>query len=292
MLGRGGLSRPACSMFSRDESGASTMNATDRRLLDRDREERWEEEEQAVPPVAVCARCGLPSCAGCFREPPAVTGLPWEDSRRHWVVRLWQTALVSGVEPERTFGGLTAGGVARPLAFALLAETLALGSLLVSAAALLWLADANLARALLYHPVGIGSSLGLLALSVLVMLTLHVLWGVSLDVGGKLGRPPMDVRQGARFGLYACGWDLVTSPIGVFCSLIVAGPLRGLSIVVAAARAAGPAQRAYLESGQRLGPPARRRARRFALLVVGVAVSLLGAALLGAFVWVAGRFGY
>jgi hypothetical protein len=267
--------------------------------------QRWDD-EQAVPPVAVCARCGLPSCAGCQREPPAVvTGLPWEDSRRHWVVRLWETAVVSGVEPERTFGGLTAGGVARPLAFALLAETLALGSLLVSAAGVLWLTDADLARALLYHRAGLGSSLGLLAAAVLVMLVLHVLWGVSLDVGGRLARPDtdlrrgarlerpdMDLRQGARFGLYACGWDLMTSPIGLFCSLVVAGPLRGLSLVVAAARAPRPAQRAYLEHGQHLGLPARRRALRFAMAVVGVAVLLLVAALVGALAWVAGRFGY
>jgi hypothetical protein len=253
--------------------------------------QRWEEE--VVPPVAVCARCGLPSCAGCQRDArTAVTGLPWEDSESHWVVRLWETALVSGVEPERTFGALTAGGVARPFVFALLAETLALGSLLSSAAGVLWIADPALARAVLYHPLGLGSGLGLLAASVLAMLVLHVLWGVSLDVGGRLGRPDLDVRQGARFGLYACGWDLMTSPIGLFCSLLIAGPLRGWSLVVAAARAPRPAQRAYLETSQRLGPPARRRALRCAMVVVGLAVALLGAALIAALVWVAGHLGY
>lgn len=250
-------------------------------------------DDDAVPPVAVCAACGQAACGGCRRERPAVVGgLPWEDSGQHWVVRLWQTALVSGVEPERTFGALTPGDVARPFVFALLAETLALGSLLVSAAALLWLADAELARALLYHPLGIGSSLGLLAACVLIMLLLHVLWGVSLDIGGRFGQRDMDVRQGARFGLYACGWDLMTSPIGLLCSLLLAGPLRGFSIVGAAARAARPAQRAYLETNQRLLPLARRRALRFAMAVVGSVVSLLGVALVGALVWLATRFGY
>jgi hypothetical protein len=251
------------------------------------------DEEDGVPPVAVCTSCGLSSCGGCEREPrAAASGLPWEDSGRHWVVRLWETALVSGVEPERTFGALTAGDVARPLVFALLAETLALGSLLVTAASVLWLADADLARALLYHPLGLGSSLGLLVASVLIMLLLHILWGVSLDIGGRLGQPDLDVRQGARFGLYACGWDLMTSPVGLFCSMLVAGPLRGLAIVGAAARAPRPAQRAYLETSQRLRAPARRRATRFAIAAVGVAVSLLGAALVLALVWLAARLGY
>lgn len=250
-------------------------------------------EDEPVPPVAVCASCGCASCVGCEREPRgAVTGLPWEDSRRHWVLRLWETAVVSGLEPERTFGGLTSGGVLRPFIFALLAETLALGSLLVVAASVLWLADSELARALLYHRVGLGSSLGLLAASVLVMLVLHVIWGVSLDIGGRYGGPDLDVRQGARFGLYACGWDLLTSPIGLFYSLLVAGPLRGLSIVGAAARAPRPAQRAYLETSQGLHPSARRRALRFAAAVVGVAVCLLGGSLVGALAWAAARFGY
>jgi hypothetical protein len=251
------------------------------------------DEEDAVPPVAVCTSCGLSSCGGCEREPRlAQSGVPWEDSGRHWVVRLWETALVSGVEPERTFGALTAGDVARPFVFALLAETLALGSLLVTAASVLWLADAELARALLYHPLGLGSSLGLLAFSVLIMLSLHLLWGISLDIGGRLGQPDLDVRQGARFGLYACGWDLMTSPIGLFCSLLVAGPRRGLFIVRAAVRAPRPAQRAYLEISQGLRAPARKRALRFAMAAVGVAVLLLGAALVVALVWVAARFGY
>jgi hypothetical protein len=252
-----------------------------------------EDEQDAVPPVAVCTSCGLSSCGGCERAArAAVSGLPWEDSGRHWVVRLWETALVSGLEPERMFGALRTGDVSRPLVFAILAETLALGSLLLTAASVLWLADAELARAILYHPVGLGSSVALLVGSVLVMLLLHILWGVSLDIGGRLGRTDLDVRQGARFGLYACGWDLMTSPIGLCCSLLVAGPFRGLAIVGAAARAPRPAQRAYLETSQGLGAPARRRALRFAIAAVGVAVSLLGAALVVALVWMAARFGY
>jgi hypothetical protein len=252
---------------------------------------RWEDD--AVPPVAFCVRCGLATCGGCApAAAPVLANVPWEDSPRHWIARLWQTALSSSTEPERVFGELTVGRVTPALGFAILAETLALGSLVLLGIAALWLAAPDLARQLLHHPAAIGSACGLLAGSVLLMLVLHALWGISLDVGAGLGHGPIDVRQGARFGLYACGWDLMTSPLGLFWSLLVRGPLQGFAPVGAAARAARPAQRAYLEACRGYGAEARRRAVRLAVIVVGAVVAVTGAGLFCAMLWLSRQLGY
>jgi hypothetical protein len=250
-------------------------------------------DEEGVPPVSVCVLCGSPACAGCLPEVAlGAQRLPWEESRRHWAVRLWQTALSSGVEPERMFGELRTGSVAPALGFALLAETLALGSLALLGAVALWLGLPDLARQLLQHPIAIASCLALFAASVLLMLILHVLWGVSLDLGGGFGSGSINVRHGARFGLYACGWDLMTSPIGLVCSLLVRGPIRGFAPVSAAARAARPAQRAYLEACRGYGVDARRRALGLAMVVVGIVVAGLCIAVVAALIWVSRQLGY
>jgi hypothetical protein len=251
----------------------------------------WEDE--AVPPVSLCARCGLASCGGCPPAPaPASNGMPWEDTPRPWLERLWQTALDTSTDPERVFAELTSGSISPALGFAILSETLALGSLVLLGSGALWLGAPDLGRRLARDPEAIAAGLGLLAGSVLLMLVLHVLWGVCLDVGAGFGRGPLDVRHGARFGLYACGWDLMTSPIGVFWSLLFAGPLRGFAPVGAAARAAGPAQRAYLESCRGFGADARRRGVRLAMIVVGVVVMLTGVVLFAVFIALSRQLGY
>jgi hypothetical protein len=206
--------------------------------------------------------------------------------------RLWQTALDTSTEPERVFAELTSGRVSPALGFALVSETLALGSLVLVGSGLLWLGAPELGRRLARDPQAIAAGLALLAGSVLLMLVLHVLWGVCLDVGAGFGRSRLDVRHGARFGLYACGWDLMTSPIGVFWSLLFAGPLRGFAPVGAAARAASPAQRAYLEACRGFGADARRRGVRLAMIVVGLVVAFSGVGLFAALVALLRELGY
>jgi hypothetical protein len=251
-------------------------------------------DDEAVPPVSVCVRCGLALCGGCVPAPgEGRPSLAWEDSPSHWLLRLWQTALSSSTEPELVFGELSTGSVGAALAFAFLAEALALGSLVLLGSAGLWLLAPDLAAQLLRHPGAVAAGLGLLAGSVLLMLVLHVLWGICLDIGGGFGHGRrVDIRLGARFGLYACGWDLMTSPLGLFWSLLVSGPRRGLAAVGAAARAARPAQRAYLEVRRGYDAAARRRAVRLAVVGVGVVILSMGAALLVAMFWLARQLGY
>lgn len=251
----------------------------------------WEDE--GVPPVSVCVACGLSSCPGCAPAgAPSRYVLPWEDSRRHWLVRLWQTAVASGLEPERMFGELASGRVAPALGFAVLAETLALGSLGVLGAGAVWLGVPDLARQIVRHPEALGAVSALFAGSVLLMLLLHLIWGVSLDLGAAFGSGRASLRHGARFGLYACGWDLMTSPLGLICSLLSRGPVRGWVPVGAAARAARPAQRAYLMTCRGFDAAARKRALRLAMAAVGSVVVALGVGLFGALWWLSRQLGY
>ena len=250
-------------------------------------------EDDAVPPVSMCARCGLGTCAGCAPDlTPTRSGLPWEDSTRHWLVRLWQTALESGLEPERIFGELTPGRIAPALGFAVLAETLALGSLGLLGAGAVWIGLPDLAGQVIRHPEALAAVLALFVGSVLLMLLLHLLWGISLDLGGAFGSGTASVRYGARFGLYACGWDLMTSPLGLVCSMVFRGPVRGLVPVGAAARAARPAQRAYLVACRGFDEAGRRRALRLAMVVVGAVVAALGLGLFCALAWLSRQLGY
>ena len=255
-------------------------------------EAAWD--DGAVPPVAFCVNCGLCTCAGCDAGALGERGLhlPWEESRRNWVVRLWQTALASSLDPQRTFGELPVGPVGPALGFALVAETLALGSLALLGGAFLSLWAPDLVEQIVGSPVALTALAALLAGSVLLMLCLHTLWGICLDIGGGRVTGPVSWEQGLRFGLYACGWDLLTSPIGVLCSLLTRGPIRGWAPVGAAAHAPRLAQRAYLEVCRGFGVDARRRAIRLCVVVLSIAISLLIVGVVSALVMVAQRLGY
>lgn len=250
-------------------------------------------DDGGVPPVAVCVLCGLGTCA-C--EPPpsrALPGLPWEDASLPWAARLWETALVGSLDPQRTFGALPPGTVTSALVFGALAESLAVGSFAAWGVALAALVAPRWLGPLLASPGALTLGLGLLALVSLVMLALHAVWGVCLELGAgrKAGR--RDLRQGLRFGLYACGWDLVTSPLGALCSLFTTGPLwRRLSPIAAAVRAPRLAQRAYLERCRGFDVAARRAAVQLCVLAFGLGLGLVLLAMAGGLLLAARRFGY
>lgn len=248
----------------------------------------WEDE--GVPPVAVCTCCGLGSCGGCAPPPFAGDALPWEAGPGWWGGRFWRTAVLCGAQPERIFGSLQAGAVGPALAFALFAETLALASLLAAAGAIAWLVAPGLAERAMGTPAALVATLVVFAGAVLSMLLLHLLWGVSLDLGGRQAGGRLDLRQGARFGLYACAWDVLTSPLGLLCAVLSHGPGPGLGLVAAAARAPRPAQQAYLGSAR--SAHARRRALRCATAVLGTAALFAAAALLGGLLWISRQLGY
>ncbi len=243
-----------------------------------------------VPAAVVCAVCGNPDCVGCgFDEPTNASGvvaiIPWERRGVGFFRRLWQTSTLATVHARTFFGSLPDGDVSAALAFALVCEAVAVSGLGLCAGLLalvflpalpgLMLEDPTLRRAVVR-----GVLSGVLVL-MFAMISVHAAHGIALDIAARRfgGRSS---GRGLRFGLYACGWDLVTLPFGLLTTALVDG--------LAAARRAAPlgltaplqAAEAYLIGLHGLAPDtARLAARRAAYLT---AVPLLTILVAGAVV--------
>lgn len=247
------------------------------------------DDEREVPPAVLCASCGRIDCAGCAHSASDACAEPilaWEGSGSV-AQRLFRTAQRTSNEPGRTFGALPEGTLGSALRFALLAETLAIGSFgLVFVALALGIAP-RLSWRVLSHPIGIAYVLSGIAAASSIMVALHVVWGACLELfaGATTG-----LKQSLRFGLYACGWDLLTSPVGVIATFRSEGAHRTLTAVANAIRAPGPALRAYQEDLRQFEPTARQRALRLSMVVLGATLCVLlplgGYVLFGFVEWV------
>jgi len=184
-----------------------------------------------VPATVVCAGCGDPACAGCVIEEPTnqsgvVAIIPWERPGVGFWRRLWQTSTLATLHARSFFGALPEGEVSTALSFALICETLAvsglsLGVVLLALLFLPSLPSLLVDDAALRSTVLRGAAAGVVML-VLAMVSLHAIHGVALDLaarrfgGRRFGR-------GLRFGLYACGWDLITLPLGLLITALSSG---------------------------------------------------------------------
>lgn len=252
-------------------------------------------EEGDVPPMVSCAVCRRPDCAGCevtATRPLSLVGLAWEGSSAHWMRRLWFTALASSTEPQKTFGELPEGRVAPALAFALLAESLAVGSL-GSALVLAALAVApEFSLRVLATPMFLLVALSSLCALSLLMVALHVLWGLCVEFGAQSTGGNARFGQGMRFGLYACGWDLLTSPAGVVEGLLSRGFFAAWRPIVQAARVPRTALRAYVEDCRHLDASAQRRGLQLSIAVLGGLLLLILLGVLFALLRLAELLGY
>jgi hypothetical protein len=204
--------------------------------------------------------------------------VPWERPGGSVLSRLWATAKLGTLSPAPFFSALPPGGVAAPLAFACLAEvlaalglcvTLGLGALLVlPAVGPLLAADtplrSSVVRAVLW---------GVPALS-LVMVLLHTAHGLALDAGARQSGSRQPGR-GLRFGLYSCGWDLVTLPLGLLVLMFTDGPVAALRHSARGVTAPQSAALAYLAHVHHFEPAQAARASRRAVTLVFVPTLLL-----------------
>jgi hypothetical protein len=245
-------------------------------------------DETDVPPMVTCAVCRRQDCTGCeavVTLPLSATSLAWEGKSGNWMRRLWFTALASSTEPGRTFGELPDGRLGPALAFALLAETFAVGSL-GSLAALSALALApELTARILSTPAFLAAAGGLVLGLSLVMVGLHLLWGLCLELGAGSTGGTACFRHGMRFGLYACGWDLLTSPAGVLEGLLSRGFVDAWQPIVQAVRVPRAALRAYVEDCRHLDGSARRRGTQLSIVVLGAMLLLILVAVLVALLY-------
>lgn len=224
-----------------------------------------------VPPVSSCVLCGSSSCVGsCAR--PERPGSPGAPTRYGFL----EAALAATLEPERFFGPTLPRSSSRALAFACLAELLAVGSYAVPAVGLALAFDGSA----LERWTTLKTAFVLWLCFVLVVVLLHLLWGASLELGLWISGRPSDSTSGLSFSSYSCGWDLVTSPFGVFWLLRRLGTRGTQQALGAALRAPRAAVRAYLEGARRLDARGVQLAQRgawfgfssgFLVLVAGVA---------------------
>jgi hypothetical protein len=216
--------------------------------------------------------------------------IPWERPGVGFWRRLWQTSTLATIHARTFFGALPAGDVSAALSFALVCETIAVLGLSLGVGLLALLVLPSLPSLLLHDPtlrrsVARGTAASALML-VLAMVALHAIHGMALDAaarrygGRRFGR-------GLRFGLYACGWDLVTLPLGLFVTALSQGFAAARHALPLGLTAPAQASEAFLIGMHGLSPEtARLAARRAAyytmvpvLLTLSIGVFAVAAAL-------------
>jgi hypothetical protein len=236
-----------------------------------------------IPPVIACATCGLVSCEGCETkaspQPSRDGSLPWETGQSAALPRLIQTSELSATDPQQVFGNLKAGRVGSAFSFALLCELLAVGSFTLVWALLFYSFFPFVAKQMLTSPAVLVTIVLILTGLIAFVVAVHALWGVGLEWGiARAGGAP-DMNRGIRFGLYACGWDLLTSPAGLTFEWKRYGFRKGLAHVLAGTKAPRISVNAYLESCRSVSEKERRSAI-FTAIALGTAGVFFSGAIL------------
>jgi hypothetical protein len=200
---------------------------------------------------------------------------------------MWSTAIVTTQGADQFFAALPRGKVAPAVRFAILAELLAIGStvsLLAVIAAFIFpdvmvtlLVDDELRfEAIRLTIIG-------LPLLTAWMVVAHALHGVAVDAGASRVGGISQRRRALRFGLYACGWDLMTSPLGAVVTLFSRGMRAMLGLLGLAMRVPSRASQAMLRGVYGLPDELARGAQRTitrAVIATVAASALLCVALL------------
>jgi hypothetical protein len=234
-----------------------------------------------VPAAVLCAFCGQPDCAGCAAGSDEGSGVvaivPWERGTAGVWPRLWATAKATTQGADTFFAVLPDGALPPAIRFAVLAETLAVVSMLAMLLPLAALALPQLVLQLAQDPGVRASALPWLMLGVpgLIawMVIAHAAHGAALDLGARRQGARPQRRRALRFGLYACGWDLMAGPLGALVTLISSGRKGLAELLSISMRVPGKSSAAFLQGVYALPPPKAAHARR-AGTVAAVALTL------------------
>jgi hypothetical protein len=91
----------------------------------------------------------------------------------------------------------------------------------------------------------------------------HAAHGFALDVGARRHGGRAQRRRAIRFGLYACGWDLMSGPLGALAAAFSEGSKAAGAALSASMRVPGRATLALLQGVYALSPAHAARARRW-----------------------------
>ena len=238
-----------------------------------------------VPAAVLCATCGQADCTGCTAASELESGVlaivPWERSGGVWT-RLWTTATATTQGAEAFFAVLPDGELPPALRFAVLAELLAVASMAMLLIPFVALALPSLAISVVHDPALRWSALRWLGVGVpalaLWMVIAHVTHGASLAAGARAQGARPQHRRAVRFGLYACGWDLMAGPLGGLVTLTTKGVRAAAEIGELAMVVPGRAAIALLHGVYQLTPPQIVKARRSGA-VAAVLIALASAAM-------------
>ena len=238
--------------------------ASVRRKLARD------DEAFDVPAAVLCAFCGQPDCAGCEAATDEGSGVvaivPWERGAGGVWSRLWATANATTQGADTFFAVLPDGALPPAMRFAVLAETLAVVSMLAVLLPIVALALPQLTLQLAQDPGARASAIRWITAGVPAliawMVIAHAAHGAALDLGARRQGARPQRRRALRFGLYACGWDLMAGPLGALVTLISSGRKGVAELLSLAMRAPGASSAALLQGVYALPPRDAARARR------------------------------
>jgi hypothetical protein len=245
-----------------------------------------------VPAAVLCAICGQSDCPGCTlaseHESGVVAIIPWERPGAVWP-RLWGTATAASQGADAFFAVLPDGEISPAMRFAVLAELLAvasMASLAVPLIALVWPAVAlDVVQSASVREAVLRWSLAGIPAFALWLVLAHVTHGAALDAGARRQGAHPERRRAVRFGLYACGWDLMGGPLGALVMLFTRGLREAIGVVEVATRVRSRATNAFLTGIYQLpdaSVPSARRTGLFGVVALGV-VSAVGLILVGAF---------
>jgi len=270
--------------------------------LDREASERAAEEARErgdgrwselfdVPAAVVCLVCGRADCTECETEDQSRSGIvaiiAWERPGGSMWSRLWSTARSTTRDAESFFELMPDGPVTPALRFAATCELLAVGAMLLSFFAVAAVVAPEWLKhlALDAHARGVALRvvlLGVPALASLLVLA-HAAHGLFIDraaatVGARRAR-----SRALRFGLYACGWDLVLGPLGGLVVALKEGIRAGFGVLDTLS-VHGPATQAFLRGCYHLDGERANKARSAAAVGVSVVTVLAAAAFIAAIV--------
>lgn len=231
-----------------------------------------------VPALVFCTVCGRTDCAGCLdvESPEPMGSTPWETRGTPLFERLWQTARLTTVEGEAFFGGLSDGSVGGALGFAFACELVAILSFALVWGPLAYAFVPGFVASILRDPAErqlvVLATLAAVPLLSVLMVVLHVSWGVGLEIGLRAAGTGGRATHSLRYALYACGWDLVTSPFGFGAGCVTGGFSGAKMELGAAVRIPRLATRAYLGRARKAGEGTVKRALVVAVAITGTIV--------------------
>jgi hypothetical protein len=266
-------------------TGGARANDNDQERSLESLEERLDREAASadlidVPAAVVCLVCGELDCTGCEDRDLSRSGIvaivAWERTGIPAMTRLWATARSTTRDAEAFFELLPDGPVMPALRFAAICELLAAFSMVLLIVPVAALVAPDWLRHLAFDPHARSLALRLVFLGVPAFAGLlvfaHAVHALSIDLGATASGARRARSRALRFGLYACGWDLVMGPLGAILIGFkegAAAALGVLDLVTVPARAT----RAFLRGCYRL--EGERAAKALATATTGVFVATL-----------------